>query len=48
MLWFLSLPLFRKSGSETVNIAYNMKALGKSQPIFEQKRSRLLSQDVFL
>ncbi len=44
----LSPPIFRKSGDETVNVAYIKKTVAKSKLIFKLKSPRSLSQGWFL
>jgi hypothetical protein len=46
--WLPTLPLYSKSGGETVNAALFNKALATSQPIFKPKSSISSSQDRFL
>jgi hypothetical protein len=48
MSWLLSLTLFRNFSGETVNVAYIMKTLAKSQPIYRPKSPRSPSKDWFL
>jgi hypothetical protein len=48
MLRLLLLPLFRKSGSKTVNAVNNKQTLAKFLVILKMKSPRLLSQDTFL